>query len=355
MILMMLLLLGLVAYTLWHLWTLVPLPHWGKWAVTGLCLACFLLEFVTVSPLIDRLPLNVASLVYNIGNKTVIILLYLLMAFLLLDLGRLVHLVPRNALNSNLPMTVGLAVVMAGIFIYGSIHYHNKQRIELSADSGGRMERPLRIVMASDLHIGYHNRRAEVERWVDIINGEQPDLVLFAGDIIDFSMRPVLEEDMAAALRRLEAPVLACLGNHEYYADKEQAEAFYRAAHITLLKDSSIDLGKLTVIGRDDRTNPYRKALTAFATDKSQYTILLDHQPYHLEEAEQAGIDFQLSGHTHDGQVWPLSWLLHAMYECSYGAYRRGATGYYVTSGLGIWGAKYRIGTQSEYVVLNVR
>ena len=67
-----------------------------------------------------------------------------------------------------------------------------------------------------DLHLGYHNRRKELSRWVDIINAEHPDLILIGGDIIDISVRPLLEENMAAELRRLKAPVYACLGNHEY-------------------------------------------------------------------------------------------------------------------------------------------
>jgi len=89
-------------------------------------------------------------------------------------------------------------------------------------------------------------------------------------------------------------------------------------------------------------------------TDTKRYTILLDHQPYGLEEAEHNGIDLQLSGHTHRGQVWPLNWVTQAMYECDYGSWRRGKTEYYVSSGIGIWGGKFRIGTSSEYVVINL-
>lgn len=112
----------------------------------------------------------------------------------------------------------------------------------------------------------------------------------------------------------------------------------------------------ITLIGRDDRTNVHRKPLKNLMkqVDARHYTILLDHQPYHLEEAEQAGIDFQFSGHTHDGQVWPISWITRAMYEQSFGSLRKGDTQYYVSSGMGIWGGKFRIGTQSEYVVLNI-
>jgi predicted MPP superfamily phosphohydrolase len=109
--------------------------------------------------------------------------------------------------------------------------------------------------------------------------------------------------------------------------------------------------------------NPHRKALKDIVNEElashpslltTHYTILLDHQPYHLEEAEQAGIDFQLSGHTHRGQVWPISWITDHIYECSWGSHQRGNTQYYVSSGIGIWGGKYRIGTQSEYVVATI-
>ena len=96
------------------------------------------------------------------------------------------------------------------------------------------------------------------------------------------------------------------------------------------------------------------KPLERLALRDSCFTLLLDHQPYHLEEAEAAGIDFQFSGHTHHGQIWPGNWITDLMYEKAYGPHRRGATRYYVSSGLGIWGGKFRIGTRSEYVVLHL-
>lgn len=350
----LLVLLSSLVYVGWHIWTIVPLPVWCKWLLVGVMLLLFALEIVGFTPLMNRMPLGMSSFVYNVGNKTVIVLFYLLMAFLLLDLGRLVRIVPRSLLHDNWPATAVLAVLMVGIFVYASVHYHHKERVSLELDSGGRLQRPLTVVMASDLHIGYHNRRADLAGWVDMINAEHPDLVLVAGDIVDFSFRPVLEEDMAAEFRRLEAPVYACLGNHEFYAGEPDAERFYRDAGINLLIDSSVVVGGVRIVGRDDRTNRNRKSLSELVGGDSLYSIVLDHQPYHLEEAEQQGVDFQLSGHTHRGQVWPLSWVTDALYECSWGSHQRGATHYYVSSGLGIWGAKYRIGTQSEYVVAQI-
>lgn len=352
---LILILVGLLVYVGWHIWAIVPVALWAKWVLVGLGVLCFALEFVGFTPLMNRLPLDIASAIYNIGNKTLIILFYLMMTFLLLDLGRLLHIVPRTMLHDNLPTSIGIAVLMSALFVCAGIHYRHKQRVAIYLDSNGRIGQPLTLVMASDLHIGYHNRRSDLARWVDLINAEKPDLVLIAGDIIDYSFRPVIEEDMAAEFRRIKAPVYACLGNHEYIAGEPDAEKFYSDAGINLLIDTAVTLNDITIIGRDDRSNRNRKKLDDFNINDSNYTILLDHQPYHLEEAEQCGIDFQLSGHTHRGQVWPLSWITDMLYECSWGIHQRGTTSYYVSSGLGIWGAKYRIGTQSEYVVAKIK
>lgn len=162
---------------------------------------------------------------------------------------------------------------------------------------------------------------------------------------------------LAEEFHRLNAPVYACLGNHEYYSGEPKAQQFYKDAGITLLRDSVATVYGISVIGRDDRTNLHRRSLSELMQGvdrKGRFTILLDHQPYHLEEAERNGIDFQFSGHTHHGQVWPASWITDAIYEDAFGPLRKGATQYYVSSGVGIWGGKFRIGTRSEYVVLTV-
>ena len=171
---------------------------------------------------------------------------------------------------------------------------------------------------------------------------------------------------MAEEFHRLQAPVYACLGNHEYYSGEPGARQFYADAGIHLLRDSVAQVGDLLVIGRDDRTNPHRKPLKKIIAEANSKLpslggagggpfILLDHQPYHLEQAERQHIDFQFSGHTHHGQVWPISWITESIYECAFGPYKKGHTDYYISSGLGIWGGKFRIGTRSEYVVVTIK
>ena len=210
--------------------------------------------------------------------------------------------------------------------------------------------------MVSDLHLGYHNPRKELARWVDMMNAEKPDFILIAGDLIDGSIRPLNEERMAEEFHRLTAPVYACLGNHEHFGGDANARQFYQDVGIRLLIDEAAVIDSaIVVIGRDDRSSRHRKSveelIKSWNVEGSHYTIVLDHQPYELEKAEAAGVDFQLSGHTHRGQVWPISWITDAIYECSWGSHQRGNTQFYISSGLGLWGGKFRIGTQSEYIV----
>ena len=345
-----------LGYIAWHVWTILPLAAIWKALAIVLGVGCFLMLFLSVARMFDSLPLPLAQLSYEIGTSSIFVLLYLVILFLVLDLGRLVHLVPKSLLYHNWYASIGIFVLLLGVFLYGNLHYYNKVRVPLELKSSKPLSKEYKVVMASDLHIGYHNTRKELARWVDMINAEKPDFILIAGDIIDGSMRPLLEEKMVEEFHRLKAPVYACLGNHEYYTGSPEAQQFYKDAGINLLMDSVAQIdSSITIIGRDDRTNMRRKQLKDFSVDNNNYIIVLDHQPYNLDRAEAAGVDFQLSGHTHRGQVWPISWITDRVYECSWGSHKRGNTQFYVSSGIGIWGGKFRIGTQSEYVVATLR
>ena len=356
LLLLLLLPVAAQAYITWRLWQLVPFPLWAKVLLTVVLTLAFCLFFLSVMPQLDRLSMPLATACYHVGTSWVIIMMYLLMLFVVADVLRLCHIVPQGFLRNSWIGTCCVIGAMAVVFTYGYVHYINKVRVRLPLTTSKPLSRPLRIVMTSDWHLGYHNGRKELARWVDMINAEAPDLVLIAGDVIDRSIRPLDDEDMAQEFHRLTAPVYACMGNHEYLSGEHQALRFYREAGINLLQDFAVEIGDVALIGRDDRSNRRRlsvKELTS-RVDTTKYMILLDHQPYHLEEAEAAGIDLELAGHTHHGQVWPASWITDCLYECAFGEHRRGATRYYVSSGLGIWGGKFRIGTQSEYVVAEI-
>ena len=343
-------------YVSWRVWHLLPAPMVVKIVVVvlmTLALACLILNFALPR---ERMPLWASQAIYEVGTSWPIILLYMFMLFLLLDLGRLFHVVPKWFMFDSVAGTLTVAAVIAGIFVYGNIHYHHKVRQPLQLASRGKVTNPVKVVLMSDLHLGYHNRRAEFAQWVDLVNAEHPDVILIAGDIVDISIDPLIRENVAQEWRKLNAPVYTCLGNHEYFAREPRIKEFFEDANIHLLQDTSMVVGDLCIVGRDDATNRRRLPLDRLMAnaDTSKYIILLDHQPYHLEQAEKAGVDFQFSGHTHHGQVWPLNWITERMYECAYGPWTRGNTVYYVSSGIGIWGGKFRIGTCSEYVVATI-
>jgi len=249
--------------------------------------------------------------------------------------------------------------------ICGYLKYQWKVRVELPVQiyktlGDSTSVKPLRIVAISDLHLGYGIGKKEFEGWVNTINAENPDIVLIAGDIIDNSVRPLNEGNFAESFHKIKAPmgVYACLGNHEFISGLKNSLDFYEKAGIHLLRDTAeLVNNSFYVIGRDDRSNEWRKPLNVLvdSLDKSKPLILLDHQPYHLEEAEAYGIDLQISGHTHQGQVWPISAITNAIYEKDHGFVKKGNANIYISSGIGIWGGKFRIGTQSEYVVIDLK
>lgn len=347
-----------MAYVGWHVWTLLPFGAWPKAIVIAVGVACVLLLFLDIAGKLDHLPMPVAQVLYEIGTSSIIVLLYAVMLFLVVDILRLVRVLPAAWVTHSGYGSGVVFFLLVAVFLYGYFNYMHKERVALTLETSKPLPHDYKVVMLSDLHLGYHNPRKELARWVDMVNAEKPDFVLIAGDIIDVSVRPLLEENAAEEFRRIKAPVYACLGNHEYYSGSPEARKFYEDAGIRLLSDTNAVIDDaITIIGRDDRTNTRRKPLAHLmqVVNKDNYTIVLDHQPYHLDQAERSGVDFQLSGHTHRGQVWPMSWVTDKMYECSWGSHQRGNTRYYVSSGIGIWGGKFRIGTQSEYVVATLR
>jgi predicted MPP superfamily phosphohydrolase len=348
------LVIGLAAYVCWHLWRITPGGWPLKLTVTGVFLLWMASEFAGFA-LMEKLPLKAAIVWYEVANTWLIAFLYLLLLFIAADIAFLCHLLPKDFLRDN-AAALGTFISLTGLILsLGGIHYHHKYRKEMTIVTDKPLEKDLTVVLASDLHLGYHNRKAELGRWVGLINAEKPDLVLFGGDIVDMSVRPIIEGNYAEEFHRIQAPAFTILGNHEYYGDWKKAERFFADAGITLLRDSVAHFEGIEVIGRNDLTSRSRAALKDLAEGQDGFLIVLDHQPYHLEEAEASGIDFQFSGHTHRGQVWPVSWITDALFEKAWGYHRRGHTQYYISSGLGIWGPKIRVGTRSEYLVLHIK
>lgn len=364
-IFIILLFLGGNYYVFYRAWTIIPTSNIARVFLITLAIiliGSLLLTFVAG----EHLPISVTSVLYSIGTSWIFIFLYFLIFNLLMDLIRATRLVPKNTLSHYTQdnwLSFALMVGFIGLLMLcGYLKYRIKERVEIPIAINKELQKndSLKIVAISDLHLGYNIGKKELQGWIRLINREEPDVVLIAGDILDSSIRPVIDEDLASDLREIKARygVFAIMGNHDYMAGVEKSAKFMNEANIKVLRDETVLVDStFYIVGRDDKTNSRRKSLEQLilSVDKTKPVILLDHQPYNLEEAEKNGIDFQFSGHTHRGQVWPISLITDAIYEDSYGSLKKGNTNIYVSSGIGIWGGKFRIGTQSEYAVINIK
>ncbi|MDM1045217.1 metallophosphoesterase [Myroides sp. 1354] len=325
-----------------------------------------LVGFLVVSPILffafrKRVSVPKAALLYKVGTGWLMLITYSFLLALLSDLlllftGDFIERATNLVVSAPQFQAGFILVGTIGIAIIGNINYYRKKVVRLQLETEKPLDQPLKMVVLSDLHLGHAISRKELKRWVEFINEQEADVVLFAGDVIDNSLLPLTYYKLDELLREIKSKygVYACLGNHEYLANVEMSLAFLHKANITVLRDEVIEIlgGQIQLIGRDDKTNPHRKALQDLVQPNPHVVqIVLDHQPYSLEVAAEQQVDFQFSGHTHRGQVWPFSWITDYLFEQSHGYLKKERTQYYVSSGLGIWGGRYRIGTQSEYVI----
>lgn len=358
-------LLSLNSYVIVRGWQALPPASVYRPIYLVTCIALFIALFVgtifgnTMSPFM-------AKAVSFAGFSYIIIFIYLFLSFLAVDLVRIanyfIHFAPAGMAAFRLwAMLVTLVVTGVAMGI-GNYKFNHPKIVELNLSANKLSQhKELKIVAASDIHLGSSIDKKRLQSYVKLINDQHPDIVLLAGDVSDRSMTPVIAQHMDEELREIKAPlgVYAINGNHEHYAESPNATAEYlKSAGIKVLRDEvALVDSSFYIVGRDDRSNLRRMNLKDLMNglDPTKPTILLDHQPYHLEEAEQNNIDLQISGHTHNGQFFPGNLFVKSMYELGYGYLKKGKTNYYISSGLGIWGPQYRIGTQSELVVIKLK
>ena len=312
----------------------------------------------------SQLPHSVGKVLSFVGYSFFIVLAYLFISFLLVDIIRAVnHFLPfiTDMKIFRLSAMVITLTVLSVLMIWGNYKFNHPKTVTMTVESSKPLQhKEIKIVAISDVHLGVSIDKSKLKKYVAMINAENPDLVLIAGDLIDRSLQPVISQKMDEELRMIKAPmgVYGIFGNHEYYGEGNHHIAdFYKKSNITLLQDSCVLLkDEIYLAGRDDKHNPHRKNLEDILAGRTGKPILLlDHQPFHLEDAEKNNVDLQISGHTHNGQFFPANLIVKSMFEMGYGSHKRGNTNYYISSGLGLWGPQYRLGSQSEMVVINFR
>ena len=285
----------------------------------------------------------------------------------------------RELLFSNVGTAVVgavCAVIITTVSIYGMINAGNIQttKYDISIDKKAGKLDSLNVVLIADLHLGYNIGCRHMEKMVDKINAQNPDLVVVAGDIFDNEYEALENPDrLAAILRGIQSKygVYACYGNHDIqekilagftFGGKEKKESsvkmdeFLEKSGITLLRDEYVLIDdSFYLYGRPDYERPgrgidERKSPQEITEDLdlSLPVLVIDHEPRELQELADAGVDADLCGHTHDGQLFPGNLTIKLMWENACGYLKKGNMHSIVTSGVGLFGPNMRVGTKSE-------
>jgi hypothetical protein len=311
-----------------------------------------------------------SSVLVEIGNFQMAVMLYGFLAVLAIDLVRLVNafipVLPKGLLaNARTGPAVFVAATGAVVLtiVAGAWNATRLATVELDLKvprKAGAAER-LTLVAASDLHLGAIVGPKRLAKVVERMIALEPDVVLFAGDIVDESVTPEIESKLGAIMRLLRPRlgVFAVPGNHEFFSGLETNLACLRSCGVIVLEDQAVRVGEaFTLVGRRDpsslKVQEARLSIEGILNKSGLAgdlpVVVLDHQPVRLEESEKAGAALQISGHTHDGQIFPFGLINKLIYELNWGYLRKGATQYYVTSGAGTWGPPVRIGSRAEVV-----
>ncbi|MEU0003070.1 metallophosphoesterase [Streptomyces sp. NPDC006314] len=254
---------------------------------------------------------------------------------------------------------VSAAVAAAGYGTYGVLRGPRVKRVTVPLAKLPRAAHGFRIAVVSDIHLGPVLGRDFAQRVVDTVNATRPDLIAVVGDLVDGSVKDL--GPAAAPLARLDARHGAYFvtGNHEYFSGAEQWVAQVRTLGLHPLENARTELPYFDLAGVNDLQGEsegqgpdFDRALAD--RDPARACVLLAHQPVQIYEAVRHGVDLQLSGHTHGGQLWPGNLLAAAANPTVAGLDRYGDTQLYVSRGAGAWGPPTRVGAPSDVTVVEL-
>ncbi|MEZ7503398.1 metallophosphoesterase [Psychrobacter sp. Arc29] len=280
----------------------------------------------------------------------------------------LIVLLSGNATNDLSSIAIGLRalalIIFIGLFSYALHSAYVPVVRKLSISINKPLAKPLRIAVASDLHLGRLFGVAAIDRLNRLMIDSQADMLLMPGDIMDDNTDAFNNYNMAKNLAELCANlpygVYATLGNHDLYGHEQPISQALVDAGVHLLNDDVFGIEHegqpIWLVGRFDNHKRQRVATPDLLAkvDTSQPVILLDHRPSDIEEHSQLPIDLQVSGHTHNGQVFPANFIVSAINRLGYGYEAIGRGHFVVSSGYGFWGIPFRLGSRSEIWLITV-
>ncbi|MBN2040213.1 MAG: metallophosphoesterase [Spirochaetes bacterium] len=331
----------------------------------------FLATSFFIARIIENYKICLVSDIYKwIGSFWIGIMVYLLLGIIVIDILRsanhLINFFPdaltRNHENTKLIAGILVIIISMATVIAGYINARSPvlKKVEFSIPKTAGSLKTLRIAMASDIHLGTIISNSRLSNLVNIINKTEPDIILFPGDIVDEDLAPVIKNNLGETLVKLKSKygTYAVTGNHEFIGGAEAAVKYLEDHNITVLRDRVAKVNhSFYIAGRDDLSSnrfsgKSRKTLEELldGIDCSLPVILMDHQPFALKKTAETCVDLQLSGHTHNGQLWPVNFIISLIYELGKGHMKIGNTHFYVSSGYGTWGPPIRTNSRPEII-----
>lgn len=252
-------------------------------------------------------------------------------------------------------IVLSAAVVAGGVINLNTIRV---SRYRIAVPKGNSPLNGLRVTFVADFHIQQKTNPHFVEQFVRKANALKPDIMLYGGDIVEGRDENRISEVILSALRKVQTKygAFGVPGNHESYGSRGDG-TFYEKAHITLLQDTLLDIdGSFYLAGRNDERDRQRKSANEILQNNpgGLPIILLDHRPTRLQEVSRTPVNVQFSGHTHNGQLFPINFYINSLYELSWGYKKIRNTHFFVTSGLRLWGPPVKTSGKSEIMLVDI-
>lgn len=283
------------------------------------------------------------------------LLFYLTISAILFTIAKLIKIKTSKALLARIGIALAVALFIIGLFAaaYPRVKNISVQMAGLPADWQGK-----KIVQLSDLHLGGIYGPKFLKQQVAKVNSLNPDLIVITGDLFDGTKNDLAPFEPELAKLKAKNGVIFVPGNHDNYLGIDKVESLLQGTNILVLRDQAITINGLEIIGADvhEMTNNNDDlSINNLDSYHGQARLLLKHVPANIWWAKKMNVDLQLSGHSHNGQMFPLSMLTYLFYgKYQYGLHTEGNFNIYTSSGLGSWGSPVRTFNQAEIVAITI-
>lgn len=307
------------------------------------------------------------------GMTYIVYLAHIAIIYLLFKLVRKVFNKITEKINNRVILVISV-IISTVIMGYGYYNMHHVVPVEYEIDTNKAIRSEgYKAVLISDVHTGISISLDEMEQIASKIEEIKPDMILLCGDIVDESTTKKQMQRVFEIFGSIESEygTFYVYGNHdrqfkwsESFTD-EELEAAIKNSNITILQDEALKLNEeFVLVGREDYSaerllgQEQRKSIAELLkdVDKEAFILTMDHQPREYDENSDAGTDLLVSGHTHNGQIWPGNIFL----ECTpfgdgvCGEYKVSNMKAYVTAGFAGWGLPIKTSSRAEYIVINI-